>query len=49
MKKAFSIALAAVLIVNLLLLAVMQGYFIYFWLVLGLTAILAYAVIPKIR
>jgi hypothetical protein len=49
MKKALSIALAAALIVNAILLAVLRGYSAYFWMVLGIIAVLAYSVIPKIR
>ncbi|MFH1182022.1 MAG: hypothetical protein V1702_03620 [Candidatus Woesearchaeota archaeon] len=49
MKKALAIALAVVLIVNFVLLAVVKGYSAYFWLVLGVIAVLAYTVIPKIR
>lgn len=49
MKKALSIALAATLIANMVLLAVIRGYLLYFWIVIGVITLLAYTVIPKIR
>jgi hypothetical protein len=49
MKKALSIGLALILVANLVLLALVKGYFAYFWLVLGISALVAYKVIPKVK